>query len=85
METTTDRRVREILGAIAPDADVDALAADADLREELELDSLDVQRFVAALDAELGVAIADRDVPALRTLDDVMRQVAGSGAGGGRR
>ena len=82
---TTERRVREILGAIAPDTDVDALAADVDLREELELDSLDVQRFVAALDAELGVAIADRDVPALRTLADVMCLVAGSSAGGGGR
>lgn len=80
---TTESRVRTILDAIAPDAGAATLAADADLREQLELDSLDVQRFVAALDAELGVAIADRDVPALRTLDDVMRLVTGPAADGG--
>lgn len=84
METTTDRRVRAILGAIAPDVDVDALAADADLREELELDSLDVQRFVAALDADLGVEIPDRDVPALRTLGDVVERVGAASGGSGR-
>lgn len=84
METTTDHRVRAILGAIAPDADVDALPADADLREELELDSLDVQRFVAALDAELGVEIPDRDVPVLRTLADVLERVGATGEATGR-
>lgn len=70
-----DRRLRALLSTIAPDADVEALAADADLREELELDSLDVQRFVAAIDAELGVAIPDRDLPALRTLADLADRV----------
>jgi len=73
--TDTERRLRALLGAIAPDADVGALPADADLREELELDSLDVQRFVAAIDAELDVAIADREIPGLRTLADVARRV----------
>jgi acyl carrier protein len=74
-------RLRELLAEVAPDADVGRLDADADLREELDLDSMDVQRLVVALDDELGIALPDRAVPKLRTLDDWTAELARTSAG----
>jgi acyl carrier protein len=61
--------LREILGEIAPDTDLDALEGSADLREALDLDSMDFLAFVRAIHARLGVAVPERDYTALRTLD----------------
>lgn len=41
--------IKEALGQIAPEADLDKLAPDADLRDTLELDSLDFLNFVEVL------------------------------------
>lgn len=61
--------ILEELGNIAPEADLDSVPGDADLREELDIDSMDVLNFVAALHKRLGVDIPDRDQPKLLTLD----------------
>lgn len=76
-------RVLQILGEIAPDADLDALDPADSLREQLELDSLDVRRLVAELDAQLGVAVPEQDVPRMQTLDDVVDVVADLATGPG--
>jgi hypothetical protein len=41
--------IKEALREVTPDADTDSLAADADLRDTLELDSIDFLRFVEIL------------------------------------
>ena len=56
------------LGNIAPDMDAAAVAPDADLREALDIDSMDFLNFVAALHKKLGVEIPERDYPKLVTL-----------------
>ena len=56
------------LSEIAPDADASRLDPHADLREELDLDSMDFLRFVQALHRELGVSIPDSEYRAIRTL-----------------
>lgn len=72
---TVREEVLAQLSEIAPEADLDALDPDAALREELELDSLDFQRLIAALDDVLGIEVPERDygrLTTLRTLTDYL-------------
>ena len=57
------------LAAVAPEADPGALAPNADLREELDIDSMDFLRFVVGLHERLHVDIPERDYAKVRTLD----------------
>lgn len=57
------RSVRKIV----PDADVEALPEDADLRRTFELDSLDFLSFVELLVGDSGVRIDEDDYPELTT------------------
>jgi acyl carrier protein len=65
--------VAHVLGQIAPEADIDAVPADADLTEELDLDSMDFLNFVTGLLEETGVDVPERDYPLLQTLDGSVR------------
>ena len=58
----------EELGNLAPETDPAALAPDADLRDSLDLDSMDFLNLMIALDRRLGVAIPEADYGKLRTL-----------------
>lgn len=60
--------VLEILGGIAPEADLVNLADDTNLRRELDLDSVDFQTFIIRLSKSLGGHIPDRDAGRLTTL-----------------
>jgi acyl carrier protein len=72
--------VLRCLAEIAPDADLDALAPDADLRETLDLDSMDMFNLVAAMAEQGGVDIPDRDVGRLTTLDATVAYLTTAGA-----
>lgn len=58
----------EELGNIAPEADLGALDEKADLRESLDIDSMDFLNWVTAIHARLGTDIPERDYPKLATL-----------------
>ncbi|MEU9836469.1 acyl carrier protein [Streptosporangium sp. NPDC048047] len=60
--------VRRVLGQVAPDADPEALPPDADLRDALELDSLDFLGYVERLSEAGGCRIDEDDYPALATV-----------------
>ena len=60
--------IAEEIGNIAPEADLANLSDDADLREELDLDSMDIFNLVAALSQRLGIDIPDADAIRLVTL-----------------
>lgn len=64
--------VADILGGIAPEADLSKVPADADLREALDLDSMDFLNFVAALHERTGRAIPEADTPKLLTLEGLV-------------
>jgi acyl carrier protein len=59
----------EVVGGIAPEADLNAIAGDEDLREVLDLDSMDFLNFVVAMHERTGIDIPEADYPRLRTLD----------------
>ena len=68
-EAELRRVVLETLRDIAPEADLEALAPDKALRDELDIDSMDFLNFVIALHEKLGVDIPEADYPQLATLD----------------
>jgi acyl carrier protein len=61
--------IYDVLGGIAPEADLRALAGGEDLREALDLDSMDFMNFVVALHERTGLDIPEADYRRLRTLD----------------
>jgi acyl carrier protein len=74
MSVTTNRdEIREhllrILGDIAPDADLSAIKPERSLRDQLDVDSMDLLNFVIAIDRELQVPIPESDYRKLTTLD----------------
>lgn len=66
----------DILGGIAPEGDFTALSGDEDLREALDLDSMDFMNFIVALHERTGIDIPEADYPKLRTLDGVIAYLA---------
>ena len=59
----------DVLGGIAPEADFAALPGNAQLRDELDLDSMDFLNFIAALHDRTKRDIPEADYPRLSTLD----------------
>ena len=67
----TRKLVAELLAAIAPEVDLSTVADDADLREELDLDSIDFLNLVTGLHERTGRLIPEADYPRLFTLDGI--------------
>ena len=58
----------EEIGNIAPETDAATLGEDDDLREALDLDSMDIFNLVVAMSQRLGIDIPDADAANLVTL-----------------
>ena len=58
-----------VIAEIAPEADLAAVQAGVALREQLDLDSIDLLNVVIALHETLGIDIPEADYPRLATLD----------------
>ena len=72
--------VVEEIGNIAPEAYTAALADDADLRETLDMDSMDIFNLVVALSQRLAIDIPEADVPKLVTLGGAIGYLGARGA-----
>lgn len=59
-----------LLLKIAPEADAAAIKPDVDLRDQLDIDSMDHLNFVIALAKQFGLEIPEKDYPQLTTLND---------------
>ena len=68
----TREQATELIGReirrIVPDADVDSVGPDTDLRRAFELDSLDFLSLVEMLSTDAGVRIDEEDYPELATM-----------------
>lgn len=73
--------IRTVIHEVAPDADLAALPPDADLRETLELDSLDFLQVVELLSERTGVRIEEEDYPRLATLAEASAWLGGVAVG----
>lgn len=64
--------VAEVLAGIAPEADLTTVSNTQDLREALDLDSMDFLNFVIGLAQRSGVKIPEADTPRLTTLGGIV-------------
>jgi len=67
----------DALSDIAPETDPSTLRGDEDIRDALDIDSMDFLNFVTALHKKTGIAIPEEDYPRLFTLDGVAGYLGG--------
>ena len=58
-----------ILQEMVPEEDVAKLKPQVRIRDQIDLDSMDVVNFLVAVDEQLGVETPEKDYPKLATLD----------------
>lgn len=66
----------ESIQRIAPESEPGNVPSDADLREELDLDSMDFLNVIVRLHERLGVDIPERDYPQLFTVASAVDYLA---------
>lgn len=81
MSTITTREharetILQILKRIAPDVDTDTIDDTIDLRDQLDIDSMDFLNLVIGVHKALGVEIPEADYPKLVTLDGFTQYLA---------
>jgi acyl carrier protein len=64
--------VAQILGQIAPEAELDDAEPSEDLRTELDLDSLDFLALIEGLKERTGVDVPESDYPQVRSLNGLV-------------
>ena len=69
------RVVEEELGNIAPEIDFATVDPAADLREAIDIDSMDFLNFITAIHRRLGVDIPEVDYPKLVTLNGAVAYI----------
>lgn len=69
-------RLVALLAEIAPDADLETLDEDKDLRRVIDLDSLDFQTLVERVATLTGVEIPETDYPQVRSLRGLTEYIA---------
>jgi acyl carrier protein len=71
--------VHRAINQVAPDVEPEDLAAEARLRQDLELDSLDFLRLVETIDTSTGVNSPERDYPQVSTVGGLIAYVTAHG------
>ena len=83
-ETEARALAARVLAGIAPEADLASVGPDEDLREALDLDSMDFMNLVVGLSEGSGRNIPEADTPRLRTLRGLLAYLAGPAGGDAR-
>jgi acyl carrier protein len=68
-EAEVNQVVRDALSNIAPEVDLDGINPAKDLREQIDIDSVDFLNFVIGLHKALNIEIPDADAGKLTTLN----------------
>jgi acyl carrier protein len=78
MSTEQDLRalVISVLTDVAPGVDPAGIDPDADLVDELDIDSMDFLNVVVAINERTGIEIPERDYPKLSTLRGAVSYLA---------
>jgi acyl carrier protein len=71
-ETDIRKVVQEELNNIAPEVDLTTVDPTADLREAIDIDSMDFLNLVTALHHRTGIEIPEIDYPKLATLSGIV-------------
>lgn len=71
-DVDTRKAVLQSITEVAPEADLEDLDESADLREELDIDSMDFLNILVAIHRRLGVEVAERDYAQVGTLESLV-------------
>jgi acyl carrier protein len=63
--------------AVAPEVEPDELLRDRELREQVDLDSMDWLNVIVGFHQRFGIEIAEADYARLTTLDTIVAYLAG--------
>ena len=80
---TTRETILAIIVDVAPDAEVDDIPDDADLRDELDIDSMDFLKVLVGIQEQLGVQVPEADYEKVRSLAGLVGYVDERRRGGG--
>ncbi len=73
MSHSSESQIKEVvlrvLNGIAPEVDIASIQPNGDLRDQMDIDSVDFLNFVIGLHKDLGIEIPDADIPKLATLN----------------
>lgn len=61
---------------IAPEADLEELSPNANIREELDIDSYDFLQFLIAINEEIGIEIPEADYGKLSTIESIVKYLS---------
>lgn len=68
--------VLRALHRVAPEADLNALNPKADLRDELDIDSIGILEFATGIQKETGIEVPERDYPRIVRLEDCINYLS---------
>ena len=73
MTIPNEKEIREVvlraLNSVAPEVDLESIDPARNLRDQIDIDSVDFLNFIIGINKELGVDIPDADVAKLVTLN----------------
>ena len=72
---TLSDQILATLCKIAPDVDPTSVDRARPLVDQLDLDSMDYQAFLAALSTEHAISIPEQDIANLRSIDDLVAYI----------
>ena len=67
----------EVLSDIAPETDPSDVDPTEDLRDELDLDSMDELNMITKVSERLGIDVPEKDYPQMRTLEGAVAYLSG--------
>jgi acyl carrier protein len=76
--------ITSIIGAVAPEADLAHTDGKADLRDALDIDSMDFLNVLVGIEETLGVTVPEGDYDEVRTLDALVDYVTTAITSGSR-
>ena len=68
-------KVVDALVGVAPDVDPESLGDDDDLRDDLDLDSMDFLNLLVAVHDRLGIEVPEADYARVRTVGQLVEYV----------
>ena len=68
--------IQDAMADIAPEAEWDDVQADENLREQLDIDSMDFLNFLEALQSKTRITIPETDYEKVETLNQLVNYVA---------
>jgi acyl carrier protein len=68
--------ILQSIAEVAPDAELDGLDRGADLRDALDIDSMDFLNVLVGIHERLGVEVLEQDYGRVRTLEALVAYVS---------